>query len=122
MDKNENIVIPEWLIRVTVLAAIAFVIAGYFHGLFTPVSVTPQPSVGLVMTSVQAKLTRQAIDLVRKDVEQGNFQTASLAIQALSALLPSDVRDKVLLALGVHDLEFMRDALDILEGSIIVKD
>jgi len=76
----------------------------------------------LVMTAQQAKLTRQAIELIREDVLRGSIPTADLAIQALSALLPSSVRQRVLQELGTPDIEYMRDALDILDGKIIIQE
>ena len=79
----------------------------------------PVPSTGLVMTREEARLTRQAIELVREDVVQGKLQSAELTIRALSAELPEAVRERVLKALGTPDMGFMRDALDILDGKII---
>jgi len=79
----------------------------------------PTPSTGLVMTREEARLTRQAIELVREDVVQGKLQSAELTIRALSAELPEAVRERVLKELGTPDMGFMRDALDILDGKII---
>ena len=121
MDRDGNLVVPEFVIRAAVLAALAFLIAGYFHGLFTPAQVKPVPADAVVMTSAQAHLTRQAIGMVRNDAVQGSYSTAGLAIQALSSLLPSDVRDRVLSKLGSPDLDAMPDALTALEGKIVVR-
>jgi hypothetical protein len=79
----------------------------------------PISSAGLVMTSEEARLTRQAIDLVREDVIQGRLQSADLTLAALSAELLESVRDRVLKELGTPDMDFMRDALEVLEGKII---
>ena len=81
----------------------------------------PTPLHGLVMTREEARLTRQAIELVREDVVQGKLQSAELTIRALSAELPEAVRERVLKELGTPDMGFMRDALDILDGKIIVR-
>jgi hypothetical protein len=85
----------------------------------------PSPPVPLpdeiVMTSEQARLTRQAIGLVSDDVTSGRLYDTHLTIRALSSLLPSIVREQVLNELGTPDMSFMRDALDILEGKIIVR-
>ena len=90
-----------------------------------PIPDTPAPPVvldELVMSPVQARLTRQAIELIREDVLRGSISTTELAIQALYALLPSSVRQRVLQELGTPDIEYMRDALDILDGKIIIQE
>ncbi|MCL2005798.1 MAG: hypothetical protein FWG73_06500 [Planctomycetaceae bacterium] len=102
----------------------------WYQGLLVPDTVKPDtdsvvPPVvpgELVMTATQAGLTQQAIGMIRDDVEHGQIRTADLAIQALSALLPSSVRQRVLQELGNPDIEYMRDALDILDGKIIIQE
>ena len=105
----------------------------WYQGLLMPDTVKPDmdsvvppvvPVVAdeLVMTATQARLTRQAIELICEDVLRGSIPTADLAIQALSAHLPSSVRQRVLQELGTPDIEYMRDALDILDGKIIIQD
>ena len=87
-----------------------------------PDVVVPTPPDELTMTTQQAYLTRKAITVVRDDVVYGYIRTADLAIQALSALLPSSVRECVIQELGTPDIEYMRDALDILDGKIIIQE
>ena len=70
------------------------------------------------MTQQEAKLVRSAIELVRDDVIGGALTSTTLTLQALSSLLPSRVRDAVLKELGTPSMDFMRDALDILEGKL----
>jgi hypothetical protein len=84
----------------------------------TPVPVPlPAPN-SLVMTAVEAKLTKQAIELVRTDVIEGRIPSTDVALKALSAILPRAVKDRVMKELGNPDISFMRDALDILESKI----
>ena len=88
-----------------------------------PAPAPPAPvSNDMVMSAIQARLTKQAIEIVREDVEQATIRTSDLAIQALSALLPSSVRQRVLQELGTPGIEYMRDALDILDGKIIIQE
>jgi len=95
----------------------------WYQGLLTPDTFKPvPPSSDLVMTETEARLTRQAIDLVREDVVQSRLRSADLTIRALSAELPEAVRERVLKALGEPEMDFMRDALDILDGKIITKE
>ena len=75
----------------------------------------PAPA-GLTMTQREAELVRQAIDLVREDVD--GLQTTARVRDALWSHLPSRVRDTVMNEFGEPDMEFMRDALDILEGKL----
>ena len=76
----------------------------------------PEPS-GLTMTEREAELVRQAIDLVREDVD--GLQTTARVLSALRSHLPSRVREAVMKEFGEPDMEFMRDALDILEGKLL---
>jgi len=95
----------------------------WYQGLLTPDTFKPVPSSSdLVMTETEARLTRQAIDLVREDVVQSRLRSADLTIRALSAELPEAVRERVLKSLGEPEMDFMRDALDILDGKIITKE
>jgi hypothetical protein len=77
----------------------------------------PSPS-GLEMMQQEADLVRSAIELVRDDVVEGKLTSTALTLQALSSMLPSSVREAVLNELGTPDMDFMRDALDILEGKL----
>jgi len=70
------------------------------------------------MTQQEAKLVRSAIELVRDDVVGGTLTSTALTLQALSSMLPTSVRDAVLKELGTPDMNYMRDALDILEGKL----
>jgi hypothetical protein len=79
--------------------------------------VTPSQSV-LEMTQREAYLVRNAIDLVRDDVVEGRLNNTSMTLQALASILPSNVKDAVLNELGTPDMDFMLDALDILEGKL----
>ena len=80
------------------------------------------PSGNAVMTEAEARLTRQAIELVRNDVVSGSLQSTELTRETLSAHLPRAVRERVLQELGHPDMDFMRDALDVLEGKIVVRE
>ena len=82
---------------------------------------TIAPPDQLMMTEEQARLTRQAIELVREAVVVGRLQTTELTLEALWAELPRSVRERVMKALGNPDMESMRDALDILDGNIITE-
>jgi hypothetical protein len=93
----------------------------WYKGLLVPDAILPQPSGSLVMSESEAKLTKQAIDMVRNDVVEGKITSAELALKALSGELLERVRERVLKELGQPDIEFMRDALDILEGKIEVR-
>ena len=75
----------------------------------------PTPS-GLEMTEREAELVRQAIDLVREDVD--GLKTTARVLSALRSHLPSKVREAVIKEFGEPDMKFMRDALDILEGKL----
>ena len=77
----------------------------------------PTPSI-LEMTQREADLVRGAIELVREDVVESRLTTTALTLDALSSLLPSGVRDAVLKELGTPNMDFMRDALDILDGKL----
>ena len=91
----------------------------YLQGLLTVPTPFPSPSgSGLTMTQREAELTRNAIEMVREDVVSGRLRTTALTRQALSSMLPSNVRDTVLRELGTPNMDFMRDALDILEGKL----
>ena len=82
----------------------------------TPVpSPVPVPS-GLTMTEREAELVRQAIDLVREDAD--GLKTTAHVLNALRSHLPSRVREAVMKEFGEPGMEFMRDALDILEGKL----
>jgi len=70
------------------------------------------------MTEQEAKLVRQAIELVRDDVVYGALRTTASTLNALRGHLPSRVREAVMKEFGEPDIDFMRDALDILEGKI----
>ena len=111
--KKEHIVfwLAVFLLQVLLIA--------YLQGWFPNQSAAPPPHpFGLQMTQEEARLARQAIELVREDVVSGSLPTTALTVQALSSLLPTTVRDAVLNELGTPDMDFMRDALDILEGRI----
>jgi hypothetical protein len=92
----------------------------WYKGLLVPdiVLPQPQPTDSLVMSVAEAKLTKQAIEMVRNEVIEGKITSAELARQALSGELLESVRERVLKELGQPNIEFMRDALDILEGKI----
>ena len=98
------------------------VFIAWYQGILTSDAIVPTPpSSELVMTETEARLTRQAIELVREDVVSGKLRSTDLTKRALSAELPESVRNRVLKALGEPDMDFMRDALDILDGKIITK-
>ena len=120
---DNTIRIPKDFVRYAVLFALAFVIVGYHQGIFTkiPSSFLVPSGDALVMTSEQAKLTRQAINLVQEELERDGYRTAELVKQALYAHLPTTVREDVMKALGNPELSYMRDALEVLEGKIVVK-
>ena len=82
----------------------------------------PSPVTSLVMNATEAKLTKQAIELVSNDIVNGSITTTELALKALYSLLPSGVREAVIKELGTPEFEFMVDALSILEGKIEVRD
>jgi hypothetical protein len=94
----------------------------YLQGLLTsdnPVIPVPAPLPSeLKMTQQEADLVRSAIELVRDDVVAGTLTSTALTLQALSSMLPSSVRAAVLKELGTPDMDFMRDALDILKGKL----
>jgi hypothetical protein len=92
----------------------------WYQGLLSRDTVRPTPPpTDLVMTSVEAMLTRQAIELIREEVVSGTLQTTDLTLRALYAELPRSVRERVLTVLGEPDMDYMRDALDVLDGKII---
>jgi len=68
------------------------------------------------MTEREVELVRQAIDLVRDDVD--GLKTTARVLDALRSHLPSRVRETVMNEFGEPDMKFMRDALDILEGKL----
>ena len=109
-----------WL--VIFVLQVAFI--AWYQGILISDTIKPTPSLSeLVMTEAEARLTRQAIELVREDVIQGRLRSAELTIQALSAELPESVRERVLKALGKPDMDFMRDALDkLVVGVSVVSD
>ena len=113
----------QWMMPVVIFFLLQVVFIAWYQGLLTPDTIEPNPlpSSELAMTEAEARLTRQAIELVRDDVVWGRLHTTDLTIQALSAELPEAVRDRVLKALGKPDMDFMRDALDILDGKIITE-
>jgi len=114
---------PFWIWFWAAIFVLQVLFIAYSLGLFTsdkpviPVPPSPAPS-GLLMTQQEAKLVRSAIELVRDDVIGGALTSTALTLQALSSLLPSSVRDAVLKELGTPRMDFMRDALDILEGKL----
>ena len=107
-----------------VIAALQAAFIAWYQGMLTfDMVVKPTlPSGSTVMTEAEARLTRQAIELVRSDVVNGSLRSTELTREALSALLPRAVRERVLNELGNPDMEFMRDALDVLEGKIVVRE
>ena len=82
-----------------------------------PDSPLPLP-VELVMTETEARLTRQAIELVQDDVEAERLRSADLTLRALSAELPKSVRELVLTALGTPDMDSMLEALEEIKRRI----
>jgi len=99
--------------------ALQVLFIAWYQGFLTPDTVKPAPpSFALVMTEEEARLTRQAIVLVREDVVEGKLTSTALTLQALSSMLPFSVRDTVLKELGAPDMDFIVDALDILEGKL----
>ena len=115
MQSNINRDIVFWLSAFVVLV----LLVAYLQGKFDGQKVIPPPT-GLQMIAEEARLVKQAIALVRDDVVEERITDAKVALQALSSHLPSKVRDAVMEALGTPDIDFMRDALDILEGCIVV--
>jgi len=116
MQVNINKDIVFWLSAFV----LSVLLVAYFQGRFDGQKVIPPSLSGLQMTDVEARLVKQAIALVRDDVVEERITDTKIALQALSAHLPSKVRDAVMEALGTPDIDFMRDALDILEGCIVV--
>ena len=78
----------------------------------------PLPPVELVMTETEARLTRQAIELVQDDVEAERLRSADLTLRALSAELPKRVQELVLQALGTPDMDSMLEALEEIKRRI----
>lgn len=78
-------------------------------------------SADLTMTESQAVLARGAISLVVADIDRGVVQTTEAAISALSAELPSTVREKVLTALGTPDFDEISISLAKLSDKIVVE-
>ena len=115
---------PFWIWLWAAIFVLQVLFIAYSLGLLTfdkPVIPVPSPSPapsGLLMTQQEAQLVRNAIELVRDDVVEGRLTSTALTLQALSSLLPSRVRDAVLKELGTPSMDFMRDALDILEGKL----
>ena len=106
-----------------VIFVLQVILIAWYQGILSPDAFKPTPSSSeLAMTATEARLTRQAIELVREDVVSGKLRSSDLTIRALSAELPESVRDRVLKALGKPDMDSMRDALDILGGKIITKE
>ena len=121
--RNIREVVRQWIMPVVIILLLMFVFVAWYQGFLVPDAIKPTPSSSeLIMTATEARLTRQAIELVREDVVLGKLLCADLTIQALSAELPESVRERVLKALGKPDMDFMRDALDILDGKIITKE
>ena len=122
---NDTITIPKsalrYLVRYLVLFVIAFIVVAYYQGIYTSTGFTVlpvKPTVELAMSAEEARLTKQAIEMVRKDIVDGKHTDTNTALSALSGELPESVRTSVLQVLGKPDIDFMRDALDILEGKI----
>ena len=112
----------QWMMPVVIFFLLQVVFIAWYQGFLSPDAIKPAPSSSeLVMTATEARLTRQAIELVREDVAWGRLHSTDLTLAALSAELPESVRDRVLKALGKPDMASMRDALDILDGKIIVR-
>ena len=103
----------------TVIFLLQVLFIAWYKGMLTPDRVFPPDS--LVMTATEAKLTKQAVGLVRNAVSTNEITSSENALDALSAELPKSVRERVMKALGYPDIGFMREALDILEGKIEVK-
>ena len=93
----------------------------WYKGMLTPNPDAPSPD-ALVLTATEAVLTKQAIVAVREKVVSGEIQTTEQAVDALFSLLPRTCRGRVMDTLGEPEFGFMRDALDILEGQIEVRD
>ena len=120
-QKNNEIRIIDVLVIIVLLVALV----GWLQGHWSPGGVIPLPvpSPGppndLTMTAEEARLTRQAIELVREGVVSGALRTTELTREALSMRLPPAVRERVMRELGHPDMDFMRDALDVLDGKIV---
>ena len=117
-----NITINGRMVCWLVIALLHVAFIAWYQGMLT-FDVPVSPSSGnLVMTEPEARLTRQAIELVRSDVVNGSLRSTELTKEALSALLPRAVLERVLNELGSPDMDSMRDALDVLEGKIVVRE
>ena len=104
-----------------VIFVLQVILIAWYQGILSPDAIKPIPSSSeLAMTATEARLTIQAIELVREDVVSGKLRSSDLTIRALSAELPESVRDRVLKALGKPDMDSMRDALDKLVVSVSV--
>lgn len=117
-----TITINKRVIYFVLVAILGVLIIGYYQGLFVFRSApVPIATDSLVMTSEEARLTKQAINLVRGEVADGKLPTTVLTIRALFAELPEAVRDQVLRALGNPGMDEMQNALNILDRKIIVR-
>jgi hypothetical protein len=108
-----TITIKKTYVYWAAIVVLQILFIAWYQGLLTLDTVKPS---ALVMTEAEARLTRQAIELVREDME--SMRTTAHVLDALRSHLPSRVRDAVMNELGEPDMEFMRDALDILEGKL----
>ena len=135
IEKNDIV----FLVFVVFVTAIAFLALGLHIGEWThqrqeqqqheerQVVPVPEPlpmpePPGLAMTKEEARLTRQGIERVRRDVISGGFHSAANPVQsvmnALYAAVPPSVQEAVLKEFGTPDMDSMEEALDILEGKL----
>lgn len=77
--------------------------------------------VTLEMTAKQATLVKDAFSLVKGDVTAGKIQSIELALSALYAELPMNVRANVLKAIGSPTLSKLPSVLDRVETQIKIK-
>jgi hypothetical protein len=110
-----NRTIQYWV----VIFIVQVLFIAWYKGLLTP-EPNHDPD-ALVMTAKAAELTKNAIEIVRKNVVAGDIPSTELALSALSSLLPGTERERVMDALGKPDFEFFCGALDVLEKQIEVR-
>lgn len=76
----------------------------------------------LVMTSKQAEIVKTAITFIVDDVQAGKFATTDDVLDALSAEIPSTVRDSVLDFVGKPSMVEIQAKLNSVINSITISE
>ena len=76
----------------------------------------------LVMTSTQAELVKTAITMIVDDVQAGKYATTEDVLNALSAEIPSAVRDSVLDFVGKPSMLEIQAKLNSVVNSISISE